>query len=144
MLKQFKQCCFDWRFAKVKMAKILTGFSIFLCLQYSVWAWNAEGHMVMAQIAYNHLNPVAKARCDALIAVTLANISAGTSNFVTYACWADDFKTPLVTGGWHYIDLPFSLDVTPISGITAPSICASLICKIRASLKAIKPSACVI
>jgi len=74
--------------------------------------------MIVAQIAYNHLNPVARARCDALIAVNLDPFySAGTSNFVTAASWADDFKSALDTGIWHYIDIPFSLDGTSTSGV---------------------------
>ncbi len=40
----------------------------------------------------------------------------GTSNFVTAAVWADDFKTALGTGGWHYIDIPISLDGTSTNG----------------------------
>ncbi|MEI9865965.1 MAG: hypothetical protein WDN00_15720 [Limisphaerales bacterium] len=57
-------------------------FCASLCLQLSVRAWNAEGHMVVAQIAYNHLNPVARAKCNTLIAVNLGSYySTGTSNF---------------------------------------------------------------
>lgn len=77
--------------------------------------------MVVAQIAYNHLTPAVKARCDSLIAVPLTYTSTGTSNFVTAAVWADDFKSPLGTGIWHYIDLPFSLDGTSTSGVVADS-----------------------
>ena len=78
--------------------------------------------MVVAQIAYKHLNPVAKARCDALIGVNLGGFSStGTSNFVTAAVWADDFKTPLGSSIWHYIDIPFSLDTTPTSGVAPAS-----------------------
>ena len=94
----------------------MNNFLICLCallwLPFSVRAWNAEGHMVVAQIAYNHLNPVAKARCDALIAVSLGSFnSVGTSNFVTSATWADNFKSALGTGGWHYIDLPINANL---------------------------------
>jgi hypothetical protein len=101
--------------------KFFGGFLLCCCPFQALHAWNAEGHMVVAQIAYNHLNPVAKARCDALIAISLTNSSAGTSSFVTAACWADDFKTPLGTGIWHYIDLPISLDGTSTSGVAADS-----------------------
>jgi hypothetical protein len=73
--------------------------------------------MVVAQIAYNHLDAGVKAKCDALIAVPLPYQSSGTSNFVTAAAWADDFKSQLGTAIWHYIDLPFSLDGTPTSGV---------------------------
>jgi S1/P1 Nuclease len=104
------------------MTKFLASLCAFLCLQLSVRAWNAEGHMVVAQIAYNHLNPVAKAKCDALIAVPLGTYSrSDSSNFVTSASWADDFKGSLGTGIWHYIDLPFSLDGTSTSGVAVAS-----------------------
>lgn len=94
-----------------------------VCVSFnSARAWDAEGHMVVAQIAYNHLQPGVKAKCDALIAVDLGSFSStGTSNFVTSAAWADDFKTPLGTSIWHYIDLPFSLDGTSTSGVTVAS-----------------------
>jgi hypothetical protein len=47
--------------------------------------------------------------------------SNGTSNFVTSASWADDFKTQLGTAIWHYIDLPFSLDGTTTNGFPPAS-----------------------
>ncbi len=93
-----------------------------LCLPVpTARAWDSEGHMLVAEIAYNHLNPVAKAKCDALIAVSLSFSSTGTTNFITAASWADDFKTQLGTGNWHFIDLPFSLDGTSLSGVTPDS-----------------------
>lgn len=77
--------------------------------------------MVVAQIAYNHLDPAVKNRCDALIAVVLPNASAGTADFVTASAWADDFKNALGTGVWHYIDLPFSLDGTSTNSFVLPT-----------------------
>ena len=56
------------------------------CFSQTLLAWNAEGHMVVAQIAYNHLDSAVKARCDALIAVPLAYRGDSTTNFVTAAC----------------------------------------------------------
>jgi hypothetical protein len=103
------------------MSKCLSGLCVWICLGLRAWGWNAEGHMVVAQIAYNHLDPAVKARCDALIAVPLSYQSSGTSNFVTAAVWADDFKSQLGTAIWHYIDLPFSLDGTPTSGVAPAS-----------------------
>ena len=75
--------------------------------------------MVVAQIAYNHLDAAVKNRCDTLIAVPLSYGSTANNTFVTAACWADDYKSSLGTGIWHYIDLPFSLDGTPTNGVTA-------------------------
>jgi S1/P1 Nuclease len=103
------------------MSRLLAGIFIFLNVLNYARAWNAEGHMVTAQIAYDHLTPMAKARCDALIAVPLTFSSTGTSNFVTAAAWADDFKTQLGTAIWHYIDIPISLDGTSTSGVAADS-----------------------
>jgi hypothetical protein len=85
-------------------------------------AWNAEGHMVVAQIAYNHLDSEVKAECDALIALPVFYASSGNSNFVTAACWADDIKSFTSDyNNWHYIDIPFSLDGTATTGVGANS-----------------------
>jgi hypothetical protein len=94
-----------------------------LCFWFSipVLAWNGEGHMIVAQIAYNHLDPAVKAQCDALVAVPLQYGSSQNNTFVTAACWADDYKSQQGTGIWHYIDLPFSLDGTSISGFVPAS-----------------------
>jgi hypothetical protein len=86
-----------------------------------VLAWNAEGHMVVAQVAYNHLGSAVKAQCDALVAVPLAYGSSQNNTFVTAAVWADDYKGQLGTGIWHYIDLPFSLDGTSTNGFVPAS-----------------------
>ncbi|MGZ4987377.1 MAG: S1/P1 nuclease [Limisphaerales bacterium] len=98
-------------------ALIFAAFALVPCSR----AWNAEGHMVVAQIAYNHLTPSVKAICDGLIAVPILYTNTGTTNFITAACWADDFKTQLGTGIWHYIDIPFSLDGTPTTGVSQDS-----------------------
>lgn len=102
---------------QLKMTKLL--FSVLACLLFSprLLAWNAEGHMVVAQIAYNHLNPSVKVRCDNLIAVSMGtNSSSGTSNLVTAAVWADDFRTPLGTANWHFINYLLGLD-SPTNGV---------------------------
>jgi hypothetical protein len=45
-------------------------------------------------------------------------INTGTTNFITAACWADDFKSQLNTANWHYIDIPFSLDGSSTNSFT--------------------------
>jgi hypothetical protein len=100
------------------MSKTLITLCACFCLTTPLMAWWDEGHMVVAQIAYNHLDPAVKAKCDALIAVNLGSFtSSSSSNFVTAAVWADDFKSSLGTGSSHYIDLLFSLDGTPTNGV---------------------------
>ena len=106
--------------------------------------------MVVAQIAYNHLDSAVKARCDALIAAPVTPGGSSTSNFVTASCWADDYKSQLGSSIWHYIDLPFSLDGTPTNGFVPASfdvvqaINLSISTLQRAArLKATKPLVCV-
>jgi hypothetical protein len=104
------------------MSKLLIILCACFCLSKSAMAWWEEGHMVVAQIAYNHLDPAVRAKCDALIAVSLPGFtSTASSNFVTAAVWADDFKSSLGTGTSHYIDLLFSLDGSPTNGVTPDS-----------------------
>ena len=54
------------------MIKCLTSLCACFCFSQTVLAWNAEGHTVVAQMAYNHLDSAVKAKCDALIGVPLA------------------------------------------------------------------------
>jgi len=103
------------------MSKIPATLLIFVCFCFETLAWNGSGHMVVSQIAYNHLDPAVKAKCDAVIAVPLTYGSSGNNTFVTAACWADDYKSQLGTANWHYIDLPFSLDGTSTNGVVPES-----------------------
>jgi hypothetical protein len=103
-----------WKASTSRLFVTAMGLNSIFFLANPVLAWNAEGHMVVAQIAYNHLDPEVKAKCDAVIAVNLGSFtSSSSSNFVTAAVWADDFKNALGTGTSHYIDLPISLDGYP-------------------------------
>ncbi|MEI2725431.1 MAG: S1/P1 nuclease [Verrucomicrobiota bacterium] len=96
-----------------------------LCLVLSLaraHAWNAEGHMVTAQIAYNHLTTSVKAQCDALIATPVVYASNFNNTFVTASVWADDLKSSTNTwNNWHFINFPFSLDGTPTNGFVPPA-----------------------
>src|SRR6185436_1833148 len=76
----------------------------------------------VAQIAYNHLDPAVKAKCNTLMAVPVIASDSGNSNFVTAAVWADDLKGITSSfNNWHYIDIPFSLDGTSTNGVGAAS-----------------------
>jgi hypothetical protein len=72
------------------MIKFLFGLAVWFWLSYPLLAWNAEGHMVVAQTAYNHLELAVRAKCDALVAVPLQYGSSQNNPFVTAACWADE------------------------------------------------------
>lgn len=75
-----------------------------------VHGWDDTGHMLVAQIARDHLSPTARGRVDAL-ARTLT-FAGRPYNAVTIACWADDIKhapegSPFrgAYRAWHYIEL---------------------------------------
>jgi hypothetical protein len=102
----------------IKITRFLAIFLALVCLTRTVLAWDAEGHMVVAQIAYNHLDSAVKAKCDALIAIPVYHSTSANSNFVTAACWADDIKS--FTSAYsdsHYIDIGISLDGFPTNGV---------------------------
>lgn len=108
-------------------------------------AWNATGHRIVAAIAYDRLNPKAKARVDELLKqhpdfATLPSREA----FLTAAVWPDNIRgdkrfyddmaerptpTPVLPGfpdmarhmNWHYIDVPFSPDGTPLEQPKSPN-----------------------
>lgn len=65
-------------------------------------AWGREGHRLVAEVAQDHLTPLARKNVKALLgAETLADVAA----------WADEYR-PLEsqTGPWHYTDLPAGSD----------------------------------
>ena len=81
-------------------------------------AWNDAGHMVVAQIAYERLEPAVRERVD-----ELSKIGAEPENatFVTGACWPDDLKTVGIKtyNDWHFLDIPFSSDGTRLPAARA-------------------------
>lgn len=113
-------------------------------------AWNATGHRVIAAIAYDRLNPKAKARVDELLKQLpdFANMPPREA-FLAAAVWPDSIRndprfyddiaenpkpTPLLPGfptmarhtNWHYIDIPFSPDGTPLEPTKVPNALTEL------------------
>jgi hypothetical protein len=70
-------------------------------------AWEATGHMLIANIAYDKLKPNVKQKVDSLIAVLAADYP-DTADFMTASTWADDIRQHDVAAfnHWHYIDIP--------------------------------------
>jgi S1/P1 Nuclease len=81
--------------------------------------WGAGGHMMTASIAFDRLNPRAKAKANELLAIEINPVSETrkSKNFIDAGHWADDLRPfaefdslkPL-----HFIDLPFSTDGTAL------------------------------
>lgn len=91
-------------------------FTVVIHLQ--AYSWNAIGHRLVAQIAYDNLTPEAKEM------VNKYNRSLDShnrfSNFIFAATWLDMIRSRDVH--WydhlHYMDIPFSLDDTPLPSIS--------------------------
>lgn len=76
-----------------------------LCLPARpLWAWGKTGHRVVAQVAYNHLNCVARFRVDKIL---------GKQGMVYAANWADEIKSDTIypnSHDWHYQDFNPGMD----------------------------------
>lgn len=91
---------------------------LYFCVN-SCFAWNMQGHKVIAQIAFDNLTPKAKS----FVSIYLNNGHAnGLENqFVNSATWLDRlrFKEVYWYDALHYIDIPFSDDHSPVIPVEA-------------------------
>ncbi len=78
------------------------------------FAWSATGHKVIGQIAYGHLSPHAKRKYAHLN--QYLNQQHRRYSLVAATVWMDDLYDPryLALKPMHYIDLPESVDGTPL------------------------------
>lgn len=78
------------------------------------YSWNAMGHQLVAQIAYDNLTPKAKRLCNKYNRAL--NSFSRASSFVAASTWLDSLRFQDVH--WfdtlHYIDIPFSNDGSPL------------------------------
>ena len=75
-------------------------------------SWGAGGHMMTAQIAFDRLNPRAKAQVRTLLAIPIdpAAVTRRSRNFVNASHWADDLRPFPEFDSFkalHFIDKPF-------------------------------------
>jgi hypothetical protein len=85
-------------------------------------AWNAMGHMLVAQVAYENLTPHTKKQVDQLTAI-IGQDYPKVNNFVAGAPWADDIKSETSEfSTWHYINIGFSDDGTTVPDAPEPNV----------------------
>jgi S1/P1 Nuclease len=104
---------------------------LILCTPSISLGWGAGGHMMVASIAFNRLNPRAKAQAQTLLAIPInpAGVSKKSKDFVNAAHWPDDLRPfpefdsfkPL-----HFIDQPFSVDGTSLPAVPTPDVVTAL------------------
>ena len=105
------------RLFKSRIAIGLLGFM--LCTPSHSLGWGAGGHMMVAYIAYQRLNPRAKTQVDKLLEIPIepAEVTALRKDFVTASTWADDVRRLPgfeYSADLHFIDQPFSTDGTKL------------------------------
>jgi hypothetical protein len=81
-------------------------------------AWNPLGHMVIADIAYSHLNTSAKKQVDALVSYFHQEYPEMNA-YEDIALWPDAVRSQHIDTftHWHYSDNTFSADGTPLKDI---------------------------
>jgi hypothetical protein len=98
---------------------ILTLACLLLVPASNALAWGPGGHMMVAQIALDRLNPKAKAEVMRLSSIRIEPVKETDKslNFVTSAVWADGARGKPgfeLTGSEHFADFPFSADGTAV------------------------------
>lgn len=115
-----------WRF------QIAIGLISFLLLTPILsMGWGAGGHMMVAKIAFDRLNPRAKAQAQMLLAIPInpAAVSSQSKDFVNASHWADDLRPFPEFDEFkqlHFIDTPFATDGTALPEIPTPNIVTAL------------------
>ena len=104
---------------------LATAIFLFCAPASTCSAWDAGGHMIAAQIAYNQLPPTTRAKADALIPLLLdlrEETTARPYDFVTAACWMDDVKPSKKRDGLsslHYVDAECGQDPGKVEATNA-------------------------
>ena len=85
---------------------------LIFCTPSISFGWGAAGHMMTAQIAFNRLNPKARAMAIELLAIEInpSAVTAKSTDFVNASHWADDLRPFPEFDSFkalHFIDKPF-------------------------------------
>lgn len=114
-----------------------------LCLPIVSLGWGAGGHMIVAKVAFDRLNPHAKTEVAKLLAIAitrpglsaqskrlLASATAKSKDFVNAAHWPDDLRSIPEFNCFkdlHFVDTAFSDDpVLALPSIPTPDIINAL------------------
>jgi S1/P1 Nuclease. len=80
----------------------------------SARAWDPIGHMIVTQIAWDHLEPSAKEKIEAGMKAFNSSEKADYT-FVMVGPWLDDVRARTRDyNTWHYVNLPFTPDGLPL------------------------------
>jgi hypothetical protein len=100
-----------WRF----LPSCLLGLTTLIFTAPGARAWDAAGHMLVGQIAWEVSKPEVREKVNALVGGLNNRFNEGQPyHFVTVGCWMDDLRSlprkEYVWSKWHYVDGPKSED----------------------------------
>ncbi|MDR3492294.1 MAG: S1/P1 nuclease [Gammaproteobacteria bacterium] len=122
---------------KLSIKSLILGLGILL--SFNSYSWNAVGHMVVANIAYQNLQPAVRTKVDAMVA-DLNKEYPYITHFSQLGPWPDALRSQRIESftHWHYVDLAISGDGTPIKNIADTDNAIWAINKIEPVLKNVK------
>ena len=93
--------------------------------------WGAGGHMMVAKIALDRLNPRAKSQAQMLLNIPINPVAVTnkSKNFINASHWADDLRPFPAFDSFkelHVLDTPFSVDGTALPAVPTPNIVTAL------------------
>lgn len=97
-------------FQQLKTILIL---SLVLVLSANTWAWDAVGHRIIGEIAYQNLTKKAKKQCDKVL---------GERGIVYQATWADEVRSDPkydYSYKWHYQNLRDNMTTADLENLLA-------------------------
>lgn len=90
------------RYAEYMRKFLATATLVAVLLPSAAHAWWEKGHRLVAQIAWDHLTPVARKNVQFLL---------GKESLSDVASWPDVYRpTVTQTGNWHFTDIPGDTD----------------------------------
>jgi hypothetical protein len=100
-----------------KLSAVLLALALAI-VPTSARAWGAEGHRLIARIAYERLTPAARAEVNRLIATDAADPSPGCAidSVDTLSTWSDCVRSIRAysnQSGWHYDNIPVCESAPP-------------------------------
>jgi hypothetical protein len=89
--------------SRVACAAFIAGLIVLAPAVVPVGAWGAQGHHIVARIAWALMAPAAREHASALLD------GGGMDAFVASATWADDVRSERPgTYNWHFVNIPVS------------------------------------
>jgi len=93
-------------------------------------AWDAAGHMLVGEIAWQQMTPAARAKAAELVQPLDARFNEGRAyNFITAGCWMDDMRGLGRDYPWsklHYVTIPWTATGLPAEIPPAPNVVTAI------------------